>query len=669
VTNALQYLPAFDFVYVLKDGRVAQCGTFATLSHEAGGVFSYLMQANADTLKVLGDKPHPSNLLAAPADGPTDVPNESFGPKGGAPPPTQEEREVGSVTRAVYWSWIRAGGGVVIAILSASVYALSQCTDIATRWWLTYWSENGEAHPPGWYLGFYACLNAASCLLYFIMNYNTMRRGLAASSRLYRQLLATVLRAPMSFFDTTPLGRVTNRFSKDIYTLDENLPNTVHLYLTTLSTVIGTLIVVCVVTPFFAIALIPIILFYVHSQRYFLKTSRELKRIESVSRSPIYALFSETLDGLASVRAFHAEERFMLRNKDLLDRNQRAYFLTFAGNCWLAIRLEFAGTMIVTFAALFAVLGRGASVDFAAVAGLSVSFALSVTQALNWSVRMASQLESEMVSVERIRQYVDHLEPEAPTHVPDADPPPGWPTSGEVVFRDVQLRYRPDLPLVLKGLSLTLRAREKVGVVGRTGAGKSSLIVSLLRLVELEAGTILIDGIDIRAIGLQPLRSGLAVIPQDPLLFSGTIRSNLDPFGVHADALLWGTVERVGLSRTVTGLLDVVEEGGHNFSAGQRQLLCVARALLARSRVVLMDEATAAIDVETDAMLQRVLREEFADATTITIAHRLNTVLESDRVLVMDDGRAAEFDTPSALLARPGSLFHQLVHNWEASHS
>ena len=289
-------------------------------------------------------------------------------------------------------------------------------------------------------------------------------------------------------------------------------------------------------------------------------------------------------------------------------------------------------------------------------------------KALNWSVRMAAQLETDMVSVERLQHYIADVAPEAPAEVPAADPPADWPTAGALEFRDVKLRYRPGLPLVLKGLTLSIAAGQKVGVVGRTGAGKSSLVAALLRLVEAESGQILLDGVDIAAIGLQPLRGRMAVIPQDPLLFSGTVRSNLDPFAQYSDAELWAALERVRLAPSLGGLADAVEDAGRNFSVGQRQLLCIARALLRRCRVIVMDEATAAVDVETDAALQEAMRTEFAAATTLTVAHRLNTILDSDRVVVMDEGRVAECDAPAALLADSTSLFYGLVKNWESTH-
>ena len=409
-------------------------------------------------------------------------------------------------------------------------------------------------------------------------------------------------------------------------------------------------------------------------------TYRELKRLDSVSRSPIYALLGETIDGVATIRAHAAEPTLVLRLMNMLDNQQNAYYLLSVAQCWLAIRLELVGTLIITLACLFPVWHHeivGADPKISGLAGLAISYALSITQSLNWSVRMASDLEASMISVERVRSYCE-VQTEAPRAMDkDKHLPESWPSRGNIAFKDVTLRYRPGLPRVLKGLQIEFPERSKIGVVGRTGAGKSTLMVSLLRIVELDSGKILIDGYDTRKIGLTKLRSNIAVIPQDPVLFSGTIRSNLDPFEQFSDEELSSVLMRVGLFTGTTmssstaslsslalsqvrSLEDQVREGGSNFSVGQRQLLVIARALLSGASIVIMDEATAAVDADTDARIQKVMRSEFADATCITVAHRINTIMDSDFILVMNNGRAAEFDTPKNLLAK-GGMFRDLV--------
>ena len=357
----------------------------------------------------------------------------------------------------------------------------------------------------------------------------------------------------------------------------------------------------------------------------------------------------------------------------------RAYFLSVSANRWLAVRLEFIGTFIVLFCAFFVCLDRG-SLD-PALGGLALSYALTVTQSINWTVRMTSQLETSVVSVERIKQYGD-TPPEAPERLGEL--PVALTTAavavaggggkkrvGALVFQGVKMRYRPGLPLVLKGLDVEIVAGEKIGVVGRTGAGKSSLILAILRLVEPCGGRILLDGVDTKKLGLHDLRRLFAVIPQDPVLFTGTIRANLDPFSTVSEAMLWEALETVNMAahvRAMDGGLDAaVSEGGKNLSFGQRQMLCVARAKLKDCRVLLMDEATSGIDVVTDRLVHSTLHKAFKDHTIVTIAHRLETIMQSDRILVMDDGAAKELAPPQQLLQDPASLFAKLAEAMERS--
>ena len=578
--------------------------------------------------------------------------------------------EVGDVDLRVYKMWAMAAGGVWTGMGMIGICFFAEVSTILTSWWLSYWSEDSAGYSTSFYLTIYALFNIFQALVGWYKEYFIRSKAWTAGKILYRDLASAVLYSPMSFYDTTPLGRILNRFSKDVYTVDEQLPGTTRMYIITIARITMAILYTCVLTPIFVVGLIPVIYFYRISQRFYIKTSRELSRLENTSRSPIYALFSETLDGLTTIRAFKSEKRLTLRNNQLLDCNQQAYFLNFSSNCWLAVRLEFAGTLIVTFTALAAVIGREyksesslSQENFAGLAGLAISFAMNITQSINWSVRMASDMESQMVSVERINSY-STMEREA-SHKLSSDPKREWPHSGGIRFEKVYMRYRPGLPQVLKGLDLTIYPGEKIGIVGRTGAGKSSLVTAMLRLVELESGTIFIDDVDCSKLGLNTLRSRVAVIPQDPVLFSGTIRSNMDPFGQYADDQVWDALSRCMLMDIFQSLSDKIEEGGGNLSVGQRQLVCISRALLSKCKVIIMDEATASVDVETDATIQRNIRLEFSAATVLTIAHRLNTIMDSDKVLVMEDGHVGEYDTPAALLQVENGLFASLVKDWE----
>ncbi|KAI9913446.1 hypothetical protein PsorP6_005192 [Peronosclerospora sorghi] len=582
----------------------------------------------------------------------------------------EEDRSVGDVSWSVYLVWVSAFGGLCAAFMVVLGFFTAQGLALSATFWISYWSEKAIKYSDSqmYYVYVYMLINLAYAVMLLIRVILLYLCSLHASRLLFNKLLNQILRAPISFFDTTPLGRIVNRMSKDVYTLDESIPGTVVGLLNTIVSVVFTLATISYVTPKFMIILAPVLAGYYCSQRYYIKTSRELQRLDSISRSPIFALLSETLDGLSTIRAFGVEKNFIDHSYYLLDKNQRAYFLSFTINCWLALRLEFVGTCIAASAAFAAVLAHSTDAakgtTFAGFVGVSLTYAFTITQPLNWTVRMVSQLQTQMVSIERIQSYTN-MPTEAALESTAAEKPAlEWPTAGAISFHHVDLRYRPGLPRVLRDLTFSVHAKEKVGIVGRTGAGKSSLIVALMRLVELDAGSIVIDGVDISKIGLHDLRANIAVIPQDPVLFSGTVRSNMDPFNRFTDDQIWTSVRRASLQHTVTTLDDAVDEKGSNFSVGERQLLSIARALLKRSRVIVMDEATASIDPETDRQIQRSIREELRECTALTIAHRINTILDSDRILVMDKGSVAEFGSPIELQCKPEGIFKSLVDAW-----
>ncbi|GMF17174.1 unnamed protein product [Phytophthora lilii] len=699
VTHGLTFLSECDKIVVLENGMIVEHGAYDDLMEKDGGLLMDLVakykdqdQQEPHTIEDVEDEISLDELEEDEEDNPTperlgrrlsrsSIRSDRTASDAGleAQLMTDEDRSVGDVAWQVYKTWIMAFGGFSAGLLVIIVFVATQCVNLLSTWWLSFWSEHSQAtdddeqpaNPQSqmFYVYVYMGLNVAYAVALYVRAITTYKGGLRASRSLFQNLLARILRAPTSFFDTTPTGRIVNRLSKDVYTVDESIPATWSILLNTFISVLVTLATISYVTPIFMIILLPVLVGYYISQRYFIKSSRELQRLDSISRSPVFALLSETLDGLPTIRAYRAETQFSTKNEELIDRNQRAYFLNFAVNCWLALRLEFAGTLIAAFAALTAVLAhssdpeRGAA--FAGLAGVSLTYAFSVTQSLNWSVRMLSQLQTQMVSVERIKNYTI-MDTEAElTSVGKLPPAQEWPSAGAIEFRDVNLRYRPGLPRVLRNLSLSIRPQEKIGIVGRTGAGKSSLVVALMRLVELDSGSIVIDGLDIGTIGLHELRNKISIIPQDPVLFSGTVRSNVDPFDQYTDEQIWASLRRAHLAHVVTALDSAVDEKGSNFSVGERQLLCIARALLKRSRIILMDEATASIDTETDRKIQRSIREEFRDCTCLTIAHRINTILDADRILVMERGTVGEFDTPKALQKKPDGLFKGLVEHWQ----
>ena len=668
VTHALEYLPVCDNVIVLEKGAVEDAGTFDQVSAKQGGVLAGLLAAQKQAKEQEGGKEEKeespielSPLEEEKNETPTAVPAE----KKDGRLTTKETRVEGQVKRSVYSLYFAAAGGAVVVISILAVFILAEVVRAVNNWWVTYWSNDTAHKSAVWYLVIYIILGIVTILIAAVSHLVLYLRGLHASTTLHDKLLGGILRSPMSFFDQTPLGRITNRISKDIYTVDQTIPSVMDSLLQCLFSVIATLAIITLAMPLFIVILIPLIVYYVYEGRFYVRSSREIKRLDSISRSPIYANFGETIDGTPVIRAYEKQEHFIQKNYQLLDLNQRAYFIISSSNCWLGIRLEFAGTVIIGAAALLSVIGKNpASTLFTSMAGLAISYSLDTTQSLTWCVRLATDLATRIVSVERIQEYAE-LPSEAPSHIEATAPQASWPSRGDIVIEDMSMRYRPELDPVLKHISLHIAPGEKVGVVGRTGAGKSSLVLCLMRIVELETGRIVIDGVDISKIGLEDLRSKMAIIPQEPLLFSGTVRDNLDPFHQYTDEEIWSSLERARMKTVIAentaGLEAAVEEHGSNFSVGQRQLLCVARALLRKSKVILMDEATASIDLETDLNIQKTIRSEFKDSTVITIAHRIHTISDSDKVLVLDLGEVKEFDAPAVLLSNKDSLYSQLV--------
>lgn len=580
----------------------------------------------------------------------------------------KEKSEQGSVKPEVYRQYIKSCSvlGVVLYILAQILsQVMTVSRDVVLKQWGKANETGGDAATTRFYLTAYGIVGIMASICICIAPFILWTWLVISSARRFHDgMFNAVLRSPLQWFETTPTGRLLNLFSRDVNVIDEVLPRVIHQLIRTLTVVLGVLCVVAYSVPPFLIAIIPLAFAYRAILRYYLATSRELKRLDSVSKTPIFTWFQESLGGLSSIRAFGQEARFIATSEARVDRNQQCYFPAVTCNRWLAVRIEMMGSIIIFVASTLAVFirTRNGKMD-AGLLGLMMSQALNTTQTLNWVVRSASEVEQNIVSVERVMSYTD-LVSEAPYEVPDKTPPAGWPSKGEVSLQSYSTRYRRELGLVLKKLNLDIKAGERIGVVGRTGAGKSSLTLALFRIIEAAEGTIVIDGIDVSQIGLKDLRSAIAIIPQDPQLWEGTLRENLDPTGHSDEAALWKALEQARMKdhveRLEGGLDAQLAEGGTNFSAGQRQLICIARAFLRNAKILVLDEATSAIDLETDAQVQAIVRSEFK-GTTITVAHRLNTVIDSTRVLVLKDGTIAEFDTPEKLLADKQSIFFSMA--------
>ncbi|EEH10433.1 vacuolar metal resistance ABC transporter [Histoplasma capsulatum G186AR] len=571
---------------------------------------------------------------------------------------TKETSEQGKVKWSVYGEYAKTSNLYAVASYLTALL-LAQTAQVAGSFWLERWSDvnkkSGRNPQVGKFIGIYFAFGFGSSALVVLQTLILwIFCSIEASRKLHERMAYAIFRSPMSFFETTPSGRILNRFSRWKNQLFVNAARAGF-----------TMVVISVSTPLFLVMILPLGAVYFGFQKYYLRTSRELKRLDSVSKSPIYAHFQETLGGISTIRAYRQQERFSKENEYRMDANLRAYYPSISANRWLAVRLEFIGSVIILAAASFPILSVATGVKLSAgMVGLSMSYALQITQSLNWIVRQTVEVETNIVSVERVLEYAN-LPSEAPDVIFKKRPQIGWPSQGGVQFKDYSTRYREGLDLVLKNINLQIQPHEKIGVVGRTGAGKSSLTLALFRIIEGTSGSISVDGLDISSIGLFDLRGRLAIIPQDAAMFEGTVRDNLDPRHAHDDTELWSVLGHARLKDHISSLpgqLDAqIYEGGSNLSQGQRQLISLARALLTPSNILVLDEATAAVDVETDALLQQMLRSNiFRDRTIITIAHRINTILDSDRIVVLDHGSVAEFDTPAALIQR-GGQFYELV--------
>ncbi|WWC63484.1 uncharacterized protein I303_106087 [Kwoniella dejecticola CBS 10117] len=669
VTHALHFLPYVDNIIMMEDGHIGEMGTFNELKAR-DGAFARLIREFGNEEQ--HDEAIETEEQAMNSSGPKHTYDRArMVAKGTAHTLMQaEERNTGALKKGTYWDYLKAGNGMVMLPILLVAISFAQATYVITSYWLVWWQEYKWNYGNGFYMGIYAGLGIMTAITMFFQGFSNALINYFASVKIHKNAITRVMFAPQSFFDTTPLGRIMNRFSKDTDTIDNTLSDAMRMAIGTLSNIVGATILLAIVEPYFLIAMGVVSLLYVHNAAFYRRSSREFKRIDSILRSSLYSHFSESLSGVATIRSYGESERFFNDNVYRMDVENRAYYLTIINQRWLGMRLDFLGSLLSFSVAIIVVCSHKVS---AASGGLGLSTIITVQQSFSWLVRQIAEVENDMVGAERIMHYANELDQEAPHQIKEVQPPPSWPHEGRIEFDNVKMRYRDELPDVLKGLTMNVGANEKIGVVGRTGAGKSSIMVALFRMAELSGGSIKIDGVDVSKIGLNDLRSGISIIPQDPLLFSGTLRSNIDPFNTKSDAELYDTLRRAHLisnsprpstsnrlemsneSSSKRFTLDtVIEEEGGNLSVGERSLVSLARALVRNTKVLILDEATASVDVETDAKIQETIRNEFKDKTLLCIAHRLKTILSYDRILVMADGQVEEFDTPENLFLKNG---------------
>ncbi|CAB4491465.1 P-loop containing nucleoside triphosphate hydrolase protein [Rhizophagus irregularis] len=620
----------------------------------------------------------------------------------------EESRPTGMVRFKVYMTYLRANGNILFWLFALTLFISARSAQVLGSWWLKEWANASteeprynykdtfstlifyiksrkliydnllkfiNGHDVSYYFNIYVLITSSSIFLgvarFIWLYYGSLR----ASKILYQSLLHRVIRAPLRFFDTTPVGRILNRFGKDFETIDINISGNLGWFLNNIFMVIGTTLVITFITKEFFIMAILMGIYYLWVGKWFADASRELKRLVSVTRSPVYSHFTETLIGIITIRAYGATRRFMQEMITRIDDNNRPAFYYMLIRRWLSVRYDFAG-VFVTFIVGVLILWNLDYID-AGLAGLSLSFAMQFTHQIMWYVRKYASLETSLNAVERVNEFSEISQ--EPPGIIEPRPPASWPYEGAISVENLSVRYAHDLELVLQNVSFSVKGHEKVGIVGRTGSGKSTLALALFRFMEESEGKIYIDGIDISTIGVYDIRSRITIIPQDPILFTGTLRSNLDVFSTYQDHEILESLRRVHLLpsdeivqndpsledniKIFSNLETPVSEGGKNFSQGQRQLLCLARALLRRSKIIIMDEATASIDFAMDENIQKMIRAEFEDCTVLCIAHRLRTVIDYDRILVMNQGKIVEFDSPKNLIINSESLFHKLCQN------
>uniref|UniRef100_A0A669DEA6 ATP-binding cassette, sub-family C (CFTR/MRP), member 8 n=1 Tax=Oreochromis niloticus TaxID=8128 RepID=A0A669DEA6_ORENI len=695
VTHKLQYLPHADWIIAMKDGTIQTEGTLKDIQNSEPELF--------EQWKTLMNRQDQEFEKETVAESMTDIERKNlrramYSREAARTEEDEEEESVESedddnlsqVMRqraTIPWrscgTYLSSAGLLLLSLLLLS-QLLKHSLMVAIDYWLAHWTshviaakKDASAHnctvvqdcgfSHSWYLSVFSVLCCLGIVLCLATSVAVEWTGLKAAKELHHNLLNKIILAPMRLFETTPLGSILNRFSTDTNTIDQHIPTTLECLSRSTLLCVSALGVISYVTPVFLIALLPLAVTCYFIQKYFRMASRDLQQLEDSTQLPLLSHFSETVEGLTTIRALRYEPRFRQRLLQFTDANNIASLFLTAANRWLEVRMEYIGACVVLVAAVASITNSLYDQLSPGLVGLGLTYALMVSNYMNWMVRNLADMEVQLGSVKRINgllktepENYEGLLSESVSQVPD-----GWPRQGEIKIQNLSVRYDATLKPVLKNVNAHINPGQKVGICGRTGSGKSSFSLAFFRMVDMFEGRIVIDNIDISKLPLQTLRSRLSIILQDPILFSGTIRFNLDPEMKATDEMLWEALEIAQLKPVVKslpgGLDAIVTEGGENFSQGQRQLFCLARAFVRKSSILIMDEATASIDMATESILQKVVMTAFADRTVVIIAHRVHTILNADLVIVMKRGIILEYDRPQALLDKEDSVFASFV--------
>uniref|UniRef100_A0A672V8G3 ATP binding cassette subfamily C member 9 n=1 Tax=Strigops habroptila TaxID=2489341 RepID=A0A672V8G3_STRHB len=665
VTHKLQYLPHADWIIAMKDGMVLREGTLKDIQNKDIELYEHwktLMNRQDQELEKTTLERKTLRRAMYPRESKSQLEDEDEEEE----EEEDEDDNMSTVLRLrtkmpwkTCWRYLTSGGFFLLFLMIFSKL-LKHSVIVAIDYWLATWTSMDNANET-YHVAVFSILSGAGIVLCLITSLTVEWMGLTAAKNLHHNLLNKIILGPIRFFDMTPLGLILNRFSADTNIIDQHIPPTLESLTRSTLLCLSAIGMISYATPWFLVALVPLGIAFYFIQKYFRVASKDLQELDDSTQLPLLCHFSETAEGLTTIRAFRHEARFKQRMLELTDTNNIAYLFLSAANRWLEVRTDYLGACIVLTAAVTSIT-EGPNSGFV---GLGLLYALTITNYLNWVVRNLADLEVQMGAVKKVHSFLNMESENYDGYLDPSQVPKDWPQEGEIKIENLCVRYENNLKPVLKHVKAYIKPGQKVGICGRTGSGKSSLSLAFFRMVDIFDGRIVIDGIDISKLPLHTLRSRLSIILQDPILFSGSIRFNLDPECKCTDDRLWEALEIAQLKNMVKslpgGLDAMVTEGGENFSVGQRQLFCLARAFVRKSSILIMDEATASIDMATENILQKVVMTAFADRTVVTIAHRVHTILTADLVIVMKRGNILEYDTPENLLSQEDGIFASFV--------